>query len=185
MERENLQREEIEVRDGREERHREPFNPHLMRHADLPEGVDALSRNIIGAAIEVHRILGPGLIEKVYETALTYELGRAGCAVRAQVEIVVPYKEIIIAGQRVDLLVNELVILELKSISSLLDVHTAQLLSYVRSADKPLGLLFNFNAPTLRAGGIRRVFNERWTGLKSDSLVPSSSRPSRPPTPSR
>ncbi|MBC7772363.1 MAG: GxxExxY protein [Pyrinomonadaceae bacterium] len=154
-----------------------------MRKADVPVPIDNLSRQVIGCALEVHSQLGPGLLESLYETALEYELNEQHIAVQRQIELVVPYKKIMLKGQRLDLLVGGSIIVELKSISSLAEIHTAQLLSYLRAADKPVGLLFNFNTVHLR-DAIKRVFNERWSGLRS-STTPSSYLPSLPSPPSR
>jgi len=152
-------------REGREEarrktmtRGRPPFG--LKLHADLPDHVEETAHQVIGCAIEVHRELGPGLIERLYEDALEYELQEAGLRIGRQVEIVVPYKAIELRGQRIDLIVEDCVIVELKAVESIEPVHKAQLLSYLRAADVPLGLLINFNERALR-DGVRRVINER------------------------
>lgn len=146
-----------------------------MSNGDLPLEVEELSHSIIRCAIEVHRELGPGMLEKIYEDALVYELNHLGIAVRQQVEIVVPYKTTTLRGQRIDLIVDGLIIVELKSVAQTTDLHRAQLLSYLCATGLPLGLLFNFNVTWLREG-LDRVFNERATAC----LAPSStSRPSR------
>lgn len=166
--------------EGLEGRQREVFDPEMMRKHDLPENVEQLAREIIGCAIEVHRGLGPGLLESLYETALVYELEKKGIPHRRQVDIVVPYKEIQLRGQRLDLLAGELIVIELKSVSALHDIHAATVLSYIRALNVPLGLLLNFNVLVLKSGGLRRVFNNRWTGLKqpttaiSPTLSPSN-----------
>jgi GxxExxY protein len=119
-----------------------------------------LSHQIIGAAIEVHRHLGPGLLESVYESALATELGLRGIQVRRQVELPVHYKEKRLEGAlRIDLLVADRIIVETKSIEHIQPVHEAQLLSYLRMAGLRLGLLINFNVTTLRTG-IRRIAND-------------------------
>jgi GxxExxY protein len=123
------------------------------------DGPTALTERIIGAAIEVHRCLGPGLLESVYETALAHELATAGLHFRRQVELPVLYKGNLIAGGfRADLLVEETVLLELKAVEQLLNVHKAQVVTYLRLANLPVGLLINFNVPLLRVG-IRRLIN--------------------------
>ncbi len=120
---------------------------------------DELSGVIIGAAIEVHRTLGPGLLESVYQRCLIRELEIVGLAYREQVTLPVHYKGMNFeAALRLDLLVEDKIIVELKSVEVVLPVHEAQLLSYLRLARHPLGLLINFNVPVLRAG-IRRVMN--------------------------
>ncbi len=122
--------------------------------------VEELSRRIIGAAIEVHSTLGPGLLELIYEEALCVELAAAGIRYERQAEVVIDYKGHPLRGQRLDLLVDRAIVAELKSVAMIQDVHKAQLLSYLRAARLPLGLLINFNAGRLK-DGIRRVINER------------------------
>lgn len=114
-----------------------------------------MSGRILGAAIEVHRHLGPGLVETVYEVALEHELRLQGLAVDRQMPIAVRYKDIQIGGQRLDMLVEGKVVVELKSVESLAPIHEAQLLSYLKAAGLRLGLLINFNAPRL-VDGVRR-----------------------------
>lgn len=132
----------------------------LVAKADLPREVEALSCSVIGAAIEVHRHLGPGLIESVYEQALTHELERRGLGVERQIAVQIPYKDIVIEGQRVDLIVKRAIIVELSSVSEIHGVLKAKLLSYLRAAELSLGLLINFNAVVLK-GSIHRVLDER------------------------
>ncbi len=118
-----------------------------------------ISYAIRGAAFTIHNELGPGLLESVYETALACELELNGYQVRRQVGIPMAYKEIHFeVGFRFDLLVNELVIVEVKSVETLLDVHHKQLLTYLKLADKKLGLLINFNSSTLK-NSITRIVN--------------------------
>jgi len=118
-----------------------------------------LSHEIIGAAIEVHRWLGPGLLESVYEVALCKELGLRGILVARQVSVPVRYKnEVLACCLKLDLLVNNSIIVEVKSVDKLLSVHKAQLLSYLRLRDLWLGLVINFNVELLR-DGVRRVLN--------------------------
>ncbi len=118
---------------------------------------DALTERVIGLAIEVHRILGPGLQESVYESALHYELESAGIENRRQVPIEVIYKGTRMGvGFRVDLLVERNLPIELKAVERLTDLHKAQLLSYLNLLRLKRGLLLNFNATPLR-NGIRRV----------------------------
>ena len=113
---------------------------------------------IIGAAIEVHRELGPGLLESAYEECLCHELHLRGLSFVRQLDLPVLYKGLKLdCGYRIDLVVQDEVVLELKSVEKLLPVHQAQLLTYMRLADKKVGLLINFNAPQLTQGIIRRV----------------------------
>ncbi len=162
--------EEIEGRSSNHERNQIMDNEHrpgvhrtaigLSRQTGVEPKVEQVAHAIIGCAIEVHRGLGPGLLEKLYEDALVYEVGTAGLRVSTQREIVVQYKSIQLRGQRLDLIVEESVIVEIKSIAQLADIHKAQLLSYVRAANVPLGLLLNFNVPILKEG-LRRIVNDR------------------------
>lgn len=117
---------------------------------------DSLTEKIIGAAIEVHRILGPGLLESIYEEALCVELELREILCQRQVEVDVHYKGRTIKGQRVDLLVGGQVVVELKAVSNLPDVATAQVLSYLKATGLKRGLLVNFSAPRL-VDGIKRI----------------------------
>lgn len=118
-----------------------------------------LSGIIIGAAIEVHRELGPGLLARVYEVCLAHELKKHGLRVRSQVDMQVNYKEIELdTGFKADLLINEKLIIEVKSVKELNDIHLAQLLTYLKLSDLRLGLLINFNTRRVREG-IKRVVN--------------------------
>lgn len=115
-----------------------------------------LTGRIIGAAIEVHRWLGPGLLESAYRKCLAWELSEIACYVETDVILPVIYKGITVDGvYRIDLLVDHCVILELKSVANLLPVHEAQLLTYMRLAGVSTGLLINFNVAVLK-DGIRR-----------------------------
>jgi GxxExxY protein len=117
---------------------------------------DELTESIIGAAIEVHRILGPGLLESIYEEALCHELQLRGLRAERQVEVDVHYKGIIIKGQRLDLLVEGQVVVELKATSRLPEVALAQTLSYLKATGLKRALLLNFGAQRL-VDGIKRV----------------------------
>lgn len=153
------------------------MEPELVGKGDLPVEIEELSRAVIGCAIEVHRHLGPGLLERLYAEALIYELRAGGMEVRSQVDIIVRYKQLELRGQRLDLLVNGTIIVEIKSIATLLDVHAAVLLSYLRSLDLSLGLLINFNVVQLRQG-LKRVFNPRAPMVKPLlPVLPSSPSP--------
>ena len=118
-----------------------------------------LSYKIIGAAMELHKSLGPGLLESVYEVALAYDLKEIGLEVKTQVPMPLVYKEVKQEiGYRIDLLVENKVILEIKSIENLAPVHFAQTLTYLKLADKKLALLINFNTKLLK-DGIHRIVN--------------------------
>ena len=119
---------------------------------------DDLTGKIIGAAIEVHRCLGPGLLESAYESCLEYELNIVQLRVRRQVALPVVYKGLTLEqGFRIDLLVQDSVVVELKAVECLLPVHEAQVLSYLRFSGCKVGLLLNFNVLALKHGGIRRL----------------------------
>lgn len=118
-----------------------------------------LSNIIIGAAIEVHKALGPGLLESAYEATLHKELTLKGLDVKAQVGLPLVYKDVKLdIGYRVDLLVENKVIIEIKSVETLNDVHVAQLLTYLKLSGCKLGLLINFNVKQLK-DGIKRLVN--------------------------
>jgi GxxExxY protein len=118
--------------------------------------LDRLARTVIGAAIEVHRHLGPGYLEGVYEEALVVELGLRGVPFERQKPIAVTYKGHNVGEGRVDLLVGDELLVELKAVEALAPIHKAQLLSYLKATGCHLGLLINFNVPVLRAG-VQRV----------------------------
>ena len=118
---------------------------------------EQLSEAIIGAAIEVHRELGPGLLESAYEECLCHELTLRGLRFKRQVELPVVYKGIKLdCGYKIDLIVEDEIVLELKTVDKLAPVHEAQLLTYLRLSGKRVGLLINFNVPVLRQG-IKRM----------------------------
>ncbi len=118
-----------------------------------------ISSEIIGAAIEVHKQLGPGLLESAYETCLAFELRKKGFKVERQLALPVIYKDVKLdAGYRIDLLVNDKVIIEVKSVDALAPIHTAQILTYLKLKDIKLGLLINFNSVVVK-NGIKRVIN--------------------------
>ena len=119
---------------------------------------EQLTEAIIGAAIEVHRELGPGLLESAYEECFCYELCLCSLTFQRQVELPVAYKGMKLdCGYRLDILVENSVVLELKSIEQILPVHHAQLLTYLRLSQKKVGLLINFNVGVLKNGIVRRV----------------------------
>lgn len=112
-----------------------------------PEELDHISNEVIGAAIEVHRVLGSGLLESAYEESIAWELGLRKFQLRRQVPIPIVYKDLRIEeGYRVDMIVNEGVILELKCVDALEPIHTAQLLTYLKMTGLKLGLLLNFSS---------------------------------------
>ena len=116
------------------------------------------SDRIIGALIEVHRTLGPGLLESAYEECLCHELHLRGLSFQRQVDLPVPYKGLRLdCGYKMDVVVENEIVLELKSIEKILPVHEAQLLTYLKLSGKPVGLLINFNVPLLTRGIIRKV----------------------------
>ena len=117
---------------------------------------EELSARIIGAAIEVHRELGPGFLEGIYEEALKIELSEHSMRYDSQKEIKIEYLGVEIGVHRLDLLVEKKIIVELKAVKELTDIHFAQLRSYLKAADLRVGLLLNFAKPTLE---IRRVVN--------------------------
>ena len=118
-----------------------------------------LREKIIGLAIKVHSALGPGLLESAYEKALVFELSRNGYKADVQKSISINYEGLIIdEGYRADIVVNDIVLIELKSVKQIEDIHLKQLLTYLRLSGKKLGLLINFNA-TLLKNGIKRVIN--------------------------
>lgn len=123
------------------------------------ETLDEITRTIITLAIKVHSKIGPGLLESVYRTCLLYELRKAGLHVVAEKLVPVFYDQLELGdGYRLDLLVNDAVIVEIKAVEKLLPVHAAQLLSYLRLTNKRVGLLLNFNVPRL-VNGLKRVVN--------------------------
>jgi len=123
------------------------------------DDLNKISNVVIGAAIEVHRLLGPGLLESAYQQCLAWELGQQGLAVEQQVTVPLRYKLLHIEnGYRVDMLVEREVIVELKSVDGLLPIHTAQLLTYLKLTGLRLGLLLNFKVDVMRSG-IKRVAN--------------------------
>jgi GxxExxY protein len=129
-----------------------------MNWEPVDEGDEAIAYRAIGAAIEVHRLLGPGFLESIYKRAMEYEVTISGLSVEKEKEILVPYKDIEISGQRLDLLVGGRVILELKAVESIAPIHEAQLISYLKATGLRLGLLINFRVPILK-DGIRRIIH--------------------------
>ena len=122
--------------------------------------LDQITRRIIGAAIEVHKHLGPGLLESAYENCLVFELKQLGFTVEQQKPLAVAYKGMVLdCGYRLDLVVENSVIVELKAVEQLTAIFEAQLLSYLRLTSKKVALLINFHVPVLK-NGIKRIVND-------------------------
>jgi GxxExxY protein len=128
-----------------------------VSNSPLPGATDELITRIIGCAITVHRTLGPGFLERIYAEALGIELGLQGIPYERERSIVVNYRGTSISGQRVDLIVGDLVIVEIKATAKLDPIFEAKLLSYLRTTKLRAGLLINFNAPVLKDGLKRMV----------------------------
>ncbi len=124
--------------------------------AETSHQFDELSNRIIGAAVQVHRGLGPGFLESIYEEAFKVELSEHGLHYECQKEIAIEYLGVRVGLHRLDLVVEGKIIVELKAVKELTDVYLAQVLSYLRAADLRVGLLLNFSKPALQ---IRRVVN--------------------------
>jgi GxxExxY protein len=121
-----------------------------------PKHLNAITDRVIGAAIDVHRALGPGLLESAYEACLAFELNQRGMKVARQVPLPVVYKGVKLeCGYRLDLLVEDVVIVELKAVDAISDVHRAQILSYLKISGLKVGLLLNFNVKMLKDGLVR------------------------------
>lgn len=117
------------------------------------KNINDLSYKIIGCAFEVHRNLGPELLESTYESCLCYELDKQDIKYERQKELTIDYKGITLSnGYRIDVLVEGLIVIELKSVEALLPIHTAQILTYLKLSKHSLGLLINFNVTNLQAG---------------------------------
>jgi GxxExxY protein len=117
-----------------------------------------IGRAVIGAAIKVHSVVGPGLLESAYEACLIYEIGKLGLRIKTQVALPLRYEEILVEqGYRLDLLVEDMVVVELKTVSAILPVHRSQLLSYLRLGGFRLGYLLNFHVAQMRDGIMRMV----------------------------
>ena len=124
--------------------------------------LNGISRKIIGGAIEVHRALGPGLLESAYETCLAYELAGIGLAVERQKQLPISYKDIELdTAYRLDLLVERKVIVELKAVEQIFPIHKTQLLTYLKLSGLELGLLINFNVKVLRDGISRVIYDKK------------------------
>jgi GxxExxY protein len=132
----------------------------MINHKDTEaqrRRLNELSRKVIGACIEIHRELGPGLLESAYEECLAYSLSKLDIQFQRQIPMPVRFKEVLLdCGYRLDFLIEETLIVELKAVDEMHPVFEAQLLTYLKLTRKPLGLLINFNVPVLR-DGIKRV----------------------------
>jgi GxxExxY protein len=126
---------------------------------EVSSAIDQIARAIIDAGLNVHRALGPGLLESAYEHCVAYELVSRGLAVRRQVPMPIIYESVELdAGYRLDLLVNEQVIVEIKAVDTLTSLHQAQVLTYLKLSKLRLGLLINFNVPLFKQGVGRLAF---------------------------
>jgi GxxExxY protein len=136
-----------------------PFTAEDAENAEIQERLNDITEKIIASAIAVHRALGPGLLESAYEACLVYELVERGLAVERQKALPVTYRGAKLdCGYRIDLLVAESVVVELKAVEKLEPIHEAQLLSYLKLSGCRVGLLINFNVRMLKQG-IRRMVN--------------------------
>ncbi|SRR5579871_2724126 len=134
-----------------------------IKLATTPMTANEVSRHVITAAMKVHSALGPGLLESAYEACLAHELRKAGLKVETQVGLPVVYDGIKLdLGYRIDMLVNDLVVVELKSVEEISRVHVAQVLSYMKLSKKQLGLIINFNVLHLKDGIKRLVEGTGW-----------------------
>jgi GxxExxY protein len=131
-----------------------------VENTEVAGDLNRITRGIIAAAIEVHRHLGPGLLESSYQECVCYELSRMGLAFTREVHLPLSYKGLQLdCCYRIDLLVEDAVLVELKSIEQILPIHSAQLLTYLRASHKPIGLLINFNVLVLKQG-IKRIVHD-------------------------
>ena len=122
--------------------------------------LNRITNAIIGAAIDVHRALGPGHLESAYEEAMAIEMASRGIPFRRQVDVELTYKGRVVGKSRLDFLVEEAVVLDLKAVDQLASIHSAQMISYLAITRLPLGLLINFHVPALRHG-IKRIAGRR------------------------
>jgi GxxExxY protein len=132
-----------------------PRKPH--EHHEPSARADQRAREVIGAAIEVHRALRTGFLERTYETALAHELTLQGIPFVSQVPLVIRYKDIPVGEYQLDLLVDEVLVVELKATHEITPLHITQTIAYLAATNLNLGLIINFSRPTLRDNGIRRV----------------------------
>ena len=132
----------------------------MYDHRDTEtQRLNHITERVSGCSIEVHKALGPGLLESAYEECLCYELSQAGLSFQRQVKLPISYKEVRLdCGYRIDLVVKDLIVVEIKAVERIIPVFEAQLLSYLKLSGKPLGLLLNFHVPVLK-NGIKRIRN--------------------------
>jgi GxxExxY protein len=124
----------------------------------ISDAVEGIAREVVDAAFKVHQALGPGLLESVYETCLCYELSKRGLKSARQFPVNITYDEILIeAGLRIDLLVENSIVIEIKAVEEMKPLFEAQLLTYLKLSDQRLGFLINFNTPLLKQGLKRMV----------------------------
>ena len=138
-----------------------------LQAARLSRSARDVSHVIITAVLKVHSALGPGLLESAYEACLTHELHKAGLRVSSQVALPLLYDGIKLdIGYRLGLVVEDLVIVEIKAVEAITNIHQAQILSYMKLSGKSLGLIINFKVPHLREGIKRVVFGDAWKNLR-------------------
>ncbi|MBK9445473.1 MAG: GxxExxY protein [Betaproteobacteria bacterium] len=126
-------------------------------HQEIPQELNVLASSVVDAAFKIHTVLGPGLLESAYQGCLEIELGKRGVAFASQCLLPIRYEGVVIKdAYRIDLLVSDRLVVELKSVEQLLPIHSAQLLTYLRLSGNRLGLLINFNAPRIK-DGIKRI----------------------------
>jgi GxxExxY protein len=139
---------------------------------DEAHKLNRITETNIGAAIKVHKALGPGLLESVYENCLAFEISRAGLSVQQQIPMPVTYQSISLdCGYRLDLLIDDKVIVEVKAVESILPIHKAQLMTYLRLAQCSVGLLINFNVTVLKDGIVRVVHKFPDNSIQPDHRV--------------
>ena len=139
------------------------FSPQRARSNTEEGGINSITAAIIGAAMKAHSALGPGLLEKAYSACVACELGKLGFDVKVEVELPVIYESVRIdLGYRIDLLVNDLVVVEFKCVEKIAPVHEAHIISYMRMCKKSVGLLINFHVRHLRDGIKRFVEGTDW-----------------------
>jgi len=144
--------------------------------AETAESLNRITERVIGAAMRVHQALGPGLLESAYEACLAFELAQAEMRVAQQQPLPVVYRDVRLScGCRLDFVVEDRVIVEVKAVSRLEPIHEAQLLSYLRLSSRPVGLLINFNVKVLK-NGVRRLVHNFPSAVSALSAVHSSSR---------
>lgn len=155
----------------------------LINMQEPGKKIDEIARAVIGAAIEVHRHLGPGFLESIYEEALGFELARREIPFERQAEICINYKGQLIGRHKVDLLVDDSLIVELKAVDSLAEIHRAQVISYLKATGLPLGLLINFNTPVLKEGIQRVIYtlNRRGVPKPERGEIATGKNPERTP----